>query len=763
MEAMTATTEVHARVEAPPAKEARGPWALGIALAVAMLYAAFANGAIGLADSSRLQLGVAVLALGTVAALLFHRGGLRLSAATSAWMGLGLLALFAGWVGLSMTWSIAPDASWAEMNRAISYVLIVLLAICLGSSLPRAPQRVAVGYLAVAFAIALYALGGKLVPWLNVPGLFDLNHTGDFARLRAPVGYWNALALIVALAVPTAMRAAADEEFPRRWRLAFLGAFVPLTVCVGLTYSRGGALVAIAGIALVAIAGPDRLRLLLLAAAGGIGAAPAMLAAFFVPDLSSGGVPVADRTVEGAGMLVLLLFGIAAAVFLGGMILAREERLTLGARSRKLGTRIAMGVAAGALLIAIVATSASDRGLSGSLAQQQREFTVVQGSGQDDPGRLLEAGSTNRADWWQEAVGAFSEKPAQGHGAGSFPLLHLAFRENQLEVRQAHSVPLQFLAEVGAVGAVLGLGGLLLLGFAALGRLRIASGRDRLYTVLLGAGAAVWSIHMFVDWDWEIPAATMPMLVFLGVLAAKPIEHADPDAPRRRVGAWTRAALLFGAGLAFVAIALSTLLPWISDHRTSEAAAAASRGTPKDLDEAARLSASAADLNPAAIEPLFIGAAVAERRNQFARASELIHEAIERQPDNPAVWVRAARFETLAGNYQAGLRSAERFAELDPFNGFARIVFGERDVSDASATATGTPLPRRLKKGEQPKTPAPGAPGAIPGIPAIPGLPGSTGGATPTPGGNDSPIPPVTGTGTTTTPTPEAGEEQEGR
>ena len=68
----------------------------------------------------------------------------------------------------------------------------------------------ALGYLAIATLVALYALGGKLFPWFEIPGLIDLNHTERFSRLRAPLDYWNALALVCVMAVPLAVRAGTD-------------------------------------------------------------------------------------------------------------------------------------------------------------------------------------------------------------------------------------------------------------------------------------------------------------------------------------------------------------------------------------------------------------------------------------------------------------------------------------------------------------------------------------------------------------------------
>ena len=54
-----------------------------------------------------------------------------------------------------MAWSISPDQSWLWANRAIAYTLVALLALALGSSLPRAQERVAAGFLGIATLVSL--------------------------------------------------------------------------------------------------------------------------------------------------------------------------------------------------------------------------------------------------------------------------------------------------------------------------------------------------------------------------------------------------------------------------------------------------------------------------------------------------------------------------------------------------------------------------------------------------------------------------------
>src|SRR5690242_8951202 len=90
--------------------------ALGAGLAIAVVYAMFASGAIDIPQETRLQVGIALLSLAALGALLFGRG-LRIAGVPGAGIGIALLAGFAAWTALSITWSISPDQSWLWANR----------------------------------------------------------------------------------------------------------------------------------------------------------------------------------------------------------------------------------------------------------------------------------------------------------------------------------------------------------------------------------------------------------------------------------------------------------------------------------------------------------------------------------------------------------------------------------------------------------------------------------------------------------------------
>jgi hypothetical protein len=655
------------------------------ALLACLAYAAFARGAIELPLETWLQLALLVIAAATAAGALYGRS-LRIAAPPLAWVALGLLAAFAAWTGLTILWSVAPDQSWASLNRAIAYVLALALGLVVGSSLRRAPESAGKGFVIVASLVALYALAAKTVPAFSPVGL-DLDHAEALARLRAPLGYWNALGLVCALAAPFALRLAADPAQRVRTRLAGLGALYLLLVVLGFTYSRGGILGFLAGTAVVLALGTERLRSLALLAVTGFAALFPLLLGFSQPDLSGNGIPL-DRRTDDALVVLLVFLGCGAALLAAGRGLIAVERSGRVTPERaRTARRVVFGGMAVIGVLAFLQVVAS--GTLGSLAD---DFTATKGDRISDPSRLLTTNSGNRWSWWKEAAGAFSDEPVAGWGAGSFRVTHRLYRRDGLGVLQPHSVPLQFLAETGLVGLLLGLGALLALLAAALGRSRRARG----YGLAAAAAGVTWLVHAAFDWDWDIPGVTIPVLVLLGVAAARP---AGPEPVfSRREGAG-RAPVL-AAALTLIALAMvSAALPPLADHYRREAISASSvRGaSPATVREAAADAEFAARLNPLAAAPLFVSAAIAENRGSFAEARRILLRALDREPDSVEGWVRLARVLAALKDPGGSERAARKALALDPVSTNVLIaadaILAAQTPPELSASATGSPLP----------------------------------------------------------------------
>ena len=195
-------------------------------------------GALFAGDSVWLSLAALLLAGGWLALVLsgrspFPGGGLVLEA---------VAVVIVVWSGLSILWSVAPDLSWEELDRTLVYAAFLVVGLLLGSSGPAAARRAAAA-LTVAFGAAVvWALAGKAIPALFPDG-------GRAARLRDPIGYWNALALAADMLLVLALAIAASA---RAVALRAAGAVLAYAavVAVLLAASRAGVAAAVLGVVL---------------------------------------------------------------------------------------------------------------------------------------------------------------------------------------------------------------------------------------------------------------------------------------------------------------------------------------------------------------------------------------------------------------------------------------------------------------------------------------------------------------------------------
>jgi O-antigen ligase len=125
-----------------------------------------------------------------------------------------------------------------------------------------------------------------------------------------------------------------------------------------------------------------------------------------------------------------------------------------------------------------------------------------------DPARLGSI-DTNRYRYWEVAARSFADNPIAGLGSGGFQTEWLSNEDRVDASGDAHSLYLESAAELGIVGLaflVLFLGGV----GAALVRLYR---RDPAAAAGVAAGLATWAFHAGLDWDWEMPAVTLPALL----------------------------------------------------------------------------------------------------------------------------------------------------------------------------------------------------------------------------------------------------------
>jgi O-antigen ligase len=123
-----------------------------------------------------------------------------------------------------------------------------------------------------------------------------------------------------------------------------------------------------------------------------------------------------------------------------------------------------------------------------------------------EAGRLVTLRS-NRYEYWRVAGRAFAAQPVRGVGAGGWAVRWRRERPFRESAHDAHSLYLQTAAELGLIG-------LILLG-VWFGGVALAA---RAGPPGLAAVCAVWAVHVLLDWDFELPAATLPAMVAAGTL-----------------------------------------------------------------------------------------------------------------------------------------------------------------------------------------------------------------------------------------------------
>src|SRR4051794_24163575 len=393
---------------------------------------------------------------------------------------LGVLAV---WSAISVAWSIEPDRSWSYANPGLVYLAFALVGAFAADRL----KELMYGLAGLLGAVCVWSLAGKALPWLY-------EDYGRVARLRAPLGYWNALALLGAVALPIGLCLATRLRVPGT--LLVYG----WLVAIALTYSRGGVLVAaLAVIAWIAIsrAWTDALATLV---AAGLPAAVVLALAFFLPGVTDDGQSHATRATDGAIFGVVVLAGLGLAALLGRIAPPQPTRAL-----RRAALALA-GVAAAAVLVvgATHADSWWDQFTSPTVAELPNSKV-----------RFTEAGSNHRWTWWQQAWKAWEAHPAGGTGAGSFHFTNLRYRASDVDdTVEPHSLPVQFLTETGVVGLLLFL--VAGLGLAATAR------RHAGPQLALALALPAYLVHGLIDIDWDILAVSAPIFLMAGAVAARP-------------------------------------------------------------------------------------------------------------------------------------------------------------------------------------------------------------------------------------------------
>lgn len=554
---------------------------------------------------------------------------------------LASLAALVAWIALSVLWSTDPGQSMLEVQRALVYLggMGALLIIA---------RRESVLVVLAALASACLVVSGYALATRLYPDVFVSPAAGSIDRfpLSEPVGYSNALGLMAAMGFLLMLGFATSANSAVARGLAAAG-LVPLASALYFTASRAAVVALAIGLA-VAVAWEPRRREFLGAAVPAL-TLPIMSVwvSARADALGKPGIPLDEAPAGHRLAFLLIVLAASAAVLVWGLMrLQRARRLRL------------------ACLVLVVGVMLTGPGLGwvngGSGAGLQSTSTA----GADLTSRLASTSMHARWDVWSVAWRAAKDEPLLGTGAGSFARSWLQDRPARQEVRSAHSLYLETLSELGAVGL-----GLLLVVLAA-PLLAAAKARQvRLIPAAAGAWVA-YIVHASAHWDWEMPVLTLAALVCGGAtLVAARGEACVPRLRRLiRVG-------LLGVVAVLCCFAFAGLVGNVAFEQGVEAAATGSTTNAKA--QARR----AITWMPWSGEPWRLLGEVARSEGNIVLARASFRQGLEHDPHSWRLWIDLA-MSTRGG---ARVNAVEQATRLNPHAvevaGLTRRVLPRRDVA----------------------------------------------------------------------------------
>ncbi len=582
----------------------------------------------------------------------------------AALVGAGALAALLAWTAIAISWSDSAERAFTEVNRMAFYLAVFALVVL--ASRRGSGARWADGLAWGIAAIGLLALTSRLFPDL----IGDRGVSSFFPRgtryLGYPLDYWNGLGIFVGLGFPLLLRATLDAKTALGRALA-MGAAPALAATLYLTSSRGGIGTAVLGTLVFLVLCRDRLRGMVAAAILVSGGAAAVVVLGARPELADGNLQAQGVASQGRSAAVL----IAGICLLAGVAHWLVSRVSLPTPRLRV-PRLAL--AAGALLLVAAAVIAADPAerLDSFKQPPRNPFAQVDSSagsaGATDAPRLaptsrhlLSSTGNGRWQFWGAAIDEFETRPLVGRGPGSYEAWWAQHGSVSYFTRHAHSLFLETLGELGAVGLALLLGFLLTGLVAAFLRLRAARPEEGNVIAAMAALVIAFAFAAGIDWIWQLTVIPVVAIVALGVLTGPAMATATASAS----GGRRLRPLAIRAGLVAVALCLIAAqgIPFLAqdDIRRSQHRFAAG-----DLDRARAAALSARGVQPWAASPHLQLALVDERRGELGDARASIAKAIERDPLDWRLWLTSARIDSESGLAKQASAKLDRAIELNP-------------------------------------------------------------------------------------------------
>jgi O-antigen ligase len=242
-------------------------------------------------------------------------------------------------------------------------------------------------------------------------------------------------------------------------------------------------------------------------------------------------------------------------------------------------------------------------------------------------------------------------------GAGNFDTTYFRERRTTEDVRQAHSIEMQTLGELGLVGIALlaAFLGAVLWGFGRKVAAARADSRSRWAAVAAGGVFITWLVHTSVDWLHLLPGVTGIAICAAAALVA------PWRAPRSGAG---RTRLVI-AGLAVAVTILGAVVVGrsvLADYYLAEGRAKLT----KDPAGALRDAEASLDVDDEVLKAHYLKSAAYARLGSYEDAKAALEEAARREPSDFLPWALLGDLATRRRDDAARRRFYARAAELNP-------------------------------------------------------------------------------------------------
>jgi O-antigen ligase len=583
------------------------------------------------------------------------------------------LALYAVWVLVSAAWSDAPARALLEFDRALLY----LLALLLFGSVAGDDSRLR--WLLRGLALAFLVLCGVGLATRLAPDVWHINATLANERLSFPITYWNALGLVAALGALICLHLTSSLREHAIVRVLAAAALPVLATTLFFTFSRGAMAAGAVALAVFLVLGFSRTTLSGLIA-GVPFAAIAVIDAHGAARLATGNPTTPEAAAQGHDVALVLALCVAGAALLRALLLLLDPSLRRLELPRMRGAVVA-AAAVGAVAVVVAVGLALDA--PDAAARQYHRFVdgdAVAFTG-DYRARLSTPGNNGRLKQWDVALDAYRRERLTGEGAGTYALLWVRDRPIVSNVTDAHSLYIETLGELGLPGLVLLL---LVLGTLIVVLVRRLAGAERpLYAVCL-ALVVGWAVHAGVDWDWELPAVSLWVFALAGIVLAR--RRVAEERARSRTSLPVR----IGVAAGCVALAVTPALVAFSQLRLNQSVDAFRRGDCQRAIDAGLSSASILSIRP---EPYEIVSYCDVRLKANRLGRRAIDRAVERDPHNWEFhYARAIVRGATGADPRREARVAFRLNPRSPLTGDAVKRFRRSNRRDWRRLALSAPL-----------------------------------------------------------------------